>query len=181
MLIFLLTLIEDPSDEDKLIRLYTKYRLDMIAVAYSILKDYGLAEDVVQDCFIYVVQNIKKFDESKNVRVVLCILTKNRAINKIKQAEKETTSPEEMFAEKISDTYDPETTAVTENSAQLILDWIKTLPGKYHDIVILKYQYGYNDKEVAEILDIKYATVRKSMERIRKKVAEYLREMEEDN
>ena len=44
---------------------------------------------------------------------------------------------------------------------------IKELPYRYYSVLKLKYLFGYNDKEIAQMLNVKTPTVRKRVERAR--------------
>ena len=57
-----------------------------------------------------------------------------------------------------------------------ILNEIDVLPDIYKDILLLKVEYGYKDREIAKLLGIKVDTVSKRLERARKQLKKQLNE-----
>ena len=57
-----------------------------------------------------------------------------------------------------------------------ILKEIDVLPEIYKDILLLKVEYGYKDREIAKLLGIKVDTVSKRLERARKQLKKQLNE-----
>ena len=57
-----------------------------------------------------------------------------------------------------------------------ILKEIDVLPDIYKDILLLKVEYGYKDREIAKMLGIKVDTVSKRLERARKQLKKQLNE-----
>ena len=57
MLIYYLSLIDDPRDDEKFIQIYELYRNSMFNKANSILHNVQDAEDAVQEAFISIAKN----------------------------------------------------------------------------------------------------------------------------
>src|SRR5215213_3379480 len=51
---------------DGLALLVSHYQVKAVRVAYLITRDLGLAEDVVQDCFLQAYRSIHSFDETRS-------------------------------------------------------------------------------------------------------------------
>ena len=55
-----LTVLEDKSDEEQFIDAYNTYKRLVYHTAYKVTGDPHLAEDVLQEVFLYVAKNISK-------------------------------------------------------------------------------------------------------------------------
>lgn len=51
---------------------------------------------------------------------------------------------------------------------------IASLPGKYREVFLMKYARGYSIDEIAEILSMSKENVKKTVQRSRKKLGDYL-------
>ena len=77
MLIYL-SMIELDEDKNKLEQLYTTYKQTMFYSANRILKDEYLAEDVVHQAFLRIIDNLDKINEIKCHKTLLTIVSKVR-------------------------------------------------------------------------------------------------------
>lgn len=76
-----------------------------------------------------------------------------------------------------TDILDRELPAETDFSAvqiDAVLKAIEALPKIYSDILLLKIEYDYKDKEIAKILGTNVNTVSKRLERARKQLKQQL-------
>ena len=76
-----------------------------------------------------------------------------------------------------TDILDKEISTETDFSAvqvETVLKAIEALPEIYSDILLLKIEYDYKDKEIAEILGTNVNTVSKRLERARKQLKQQL-------
>lgn len=58
-----LTVLDDQSNEEQFIDVYNTYKRPVYHTAYKIMGDSYLAEDVLQEVFLYVAKNFSKFIE----------------------------------------------------------------------------------------------------------------------
>jgi RNA polymerase sigma factor (sigma-70 family) len=54
--------MNEQKTKDQILKSAFQYQAALVAFAYARLKDFGLAEDAVQDCFVFMVQHIDEFD-----------------------------------------------------------------------------------------------------------------------
>ena len=144
MLGIYLAIIETNEHKSLFERLYNEYKHIMYNVAYQILNDVQHSEDAVHDAFLSVAKNIEKIpnENSLQTRNFLIIIVKNSALKIYNKNKKEL-----PFDEKIFD-------MVNLEDQKNMFCFIKELDSKYGDVIILKYFYGYHDKEIADILGI---------------------------
>ena len=154
--------------------MYKLYYEKLLSFANTHLSDYFLAEDLVQDTFLYFYEQITLEDFSTR-KDIFSLLTKKL---------------ESLFPTKNSDLPLPDNTSDqlrdTKTSFLLLQSMTQTVLNKqrhlclYHSLFSLtakekKILYLYvvkkmNAKEISHIMDINHCSVRKHKERIRKKV-----------
>ena len=172
MLIFYTTLIDSDESKDKFESLYLKYRKHMKHIALKILGDEQLADDAVHNAFIKIISNLHKFNEidCQETRNLIVIIIRSVSIDMYRKRNREFEN---------TDILDKELSVETDFSiieVDNILKEIDVLPDIYKDILLLKVEYGYKDREIAKLLGIKVDTVSKRLERARKQLKKQLNE-----
>ena len=172
MLQLYLTLVED-GEVGKLEALYREYKSKMLSKAYSVLRDEGLAEDAVHNAFMRILKNLDKIDEVKSSRTrgFVLVITANVA-KSMYTREKRVTVVE--LDETLPEPTDVETQTERRLTAELIAEKIAALPESYSSVTMLRYRNGLSDGEIASALSLSPSTVRKRLERGRKKLSELL-------
>ena len=173
MLIYM-SMIESGEDEDLFKGLYLKYRKHMKYIAMQILSDEYLAEDAVHNAFLKIISNLEKFhridcQETKNLIV---IFIRSTAIDLYRKRKREF-----EHTDTLNQDIPTEADFSAVNVAD-ILSAIETLPEIYRDVLLLKVEYEYTDREIAKILGIKTDTVSKRLERARRQLKKLLGEVE---
>src|SRR5690349_14044777 len=75
--------------------LVNRYQVQAVRVAYLITRDLGLAEDVVQDCFIRVYHSIHSFDESRPFEPWLMRSVVNAAVKLLQRSARQVQAGED--------------------------------------------------------------------------------------
>lgn len=162
MLIYL-QMIESPEDKHKFEVIYETFRDEMYMIANDILHNDHDAEDVVHHAFMKIAENIFKIGEPKcpKTKGYIVTIVVNRAIDIYRRKQAHPIVP-----------YNEETVCIqveysgTNDLARCILK----LPAPQRRIIILKYHYGYELKEIAKILGITYANALKIEQRAKAKL-----------
>lgn len=165
-----LMMIDSEEDKCKFEVLYKKYRNLMFAEAKKVLKDNYLAEDAVHDSFVKIINNFEGISsvESKKTKNFVMVITKNTVCDayrkKVNSMKREIPADEDED----SDIYiydkgkDLSDILCTDNK---VLNVIRNLPMKYKEVYLLKFVNGYNNREIAKILNISEETVRQRISR----------------
>lgn len=166
MLIYLL-LIEDEEDKRKFERIYISYKQTMFYAAKRILKNEYTAEDAVHQAFLRIINHLEKINENDchKTRAFLVVITEHIAIDIYRKQKRENTLSFDELEIYIADDSLPEHEVPDEISSV-----IEKLPVNYSTILRLKFAQGYNNSEIAQILDIKEDNVRQRISRARKKL-----------
>ena len=164
--------INDTEALNKLEALYNLYKKRMWYVANSILDDSQEAEDAVHNAFIGIARNINHIGEfdSHNTLAYVITAAKHSALNIAeRQHHKDTYNFESFF-----NIADIKTSYHKEQFEEkiVVLSVLKKKPEAYRDILYLHYYRELSEKEIADLLDKNYATVRKQVSRAKKMFAE---------
>ncbi|MCI9639859.1 sigma-70 family RNA polymerase sigma factor [Anaerovoracaceae bacterium 41-7] len=170
---------------DKVIELLIeKYSTVIHKIAYEILKDWHLVEDVEQEILFKLIERYedKLLLPQDELKSYLCTAAKNTAINigrkngAIQEAEELyfTNAPLTMEAVDIAVLYDEYGFGIE------MQDILRTLDNIDRDIICLQYGEGYQRKEIAEILGVSEEFVKKRVYRARIKIKSILVDRKED-
>ncbi len=177
MLAFYLSLLETKEEQDKFTQLYEKYKKLLMKKAMDRLNDSHLAQDALQETFIKIVLHIDSIGEvdcHKTANYVVTIL-ENTITDMYRKNKHE---PKDSFDELTSvaaDEIDLLDRLLTEDIAGMISE----LPEKYRVVMELRVYYEMELKQIADVLGISYATVRKRLERARVMLVEKMAQQEE--
>lgn len=178
MLIYL-AMLELEEDKIKFEKIYEKYKQIMFYVANKILKDDHLAEDAVHNAFLRIIKNIDKIDEvdSPRTKAFIVIIVERIAIDFYRKRKREKVSDieEEYKNREINFSIEDE---VCKSNLAIAL---AKLNESYFQVLSLKFQYGFSNKEIANALNLGEENVYKRIQRARKKLKEILKEMEVEN
>ena len=87
MLAIYLSMLETNEEKNQFEQLYIKYKQDMYAVAYGILKNKEDAEDAVHQSFLKIADNFSKVSQipCHELKAYIVIICRNTAINIYRQ------------------------------------------------------------------------------------------------
>ena len=159
-----LMIIDSEENKRKFVVLYEKYRYLLMKVAYDVLGDNYLAEDAVHEAFIKVTKNMEKIGDvnSQETKRYLITITKNSAIDIYRK--KCIQMKREVFVDELDEEEMPFACMETDTDNS-VLDILKNLPANYKDVFLLKYSSRLKNSEIAELLGISEANVRKRLSR----------------
>lgn len=140
--------------------LFKSYHESIFGVAFNILKNKELAEEVTQDVFLKVWNNIDSYS-SKKGRLFTWMLniTRNAAIDKIRSKDFSKSKLNlgiDNFTYKLQDN-DTEESKIDSEGLKNIIGKLK---GKCIKIIDYIYFRGYTQKEVSDELDIPLGTIK---------------------
>lgn len=173
MLIYL-NLIDTEEEKSKFEQIYYTYRSIMFYVAKGILKDDYLSEDAVHNAFINIAKNMDNIGEvdSNRTKGYVVVIVRNISLNMLKKQSK--TVAIDDFEEYTSDDTNLEEVVLSKLSFDLIVEEIENLSIIYKDILYLSYVENLKTKEISKLINIDHETVKKRLQRGRKKLLENL-------
>lgn len=159
MLIYL-QLIDVPKDRELFVRLYEKHRVPMFHRAYKILQNVQDSEDAVHEAFIKIAEKIDliaSLDCHKQDKYIVTIIER-KAIDAYRKKCAHPTAPLfDLIEYGVFDTY----------SDGDIARCILKLPHDFQEVILLKFDLGLSNREIADTLGISQALVRKRLQRAR--------------
>ncbi|MDF2944861.1 MAG: polymerase, sigma-24 subunit, subfamily [Herbinix sp.] len=172
MLIYL-QMVETEEERDLIELFYKEYRTKMLRVALSILHNQQDAEEAVHQAFLRICNNTSLLPKEicHKTEGFFVIIVKNISIDlyRRKKIVQEVEFDEDYIGATTEDVVESE--ALSRVSEEKLADIIAKLPSKYSESLILKYHYGYMNKECAKLLGITPETFRKHLERARTMLA----------
>ena len=145
--------------------LYTETSKGVYFMALSVLKDRGLAEEIMQETYIRMLKNLDSFDDGKNAMNWLLTMAKNLAINLYNRNKREIITDPSLVA--------PDAQYTMRDNG-LIDMALKNLSQTEFNVLTLCELKGYKRREVAQMLDMPIGTVTWHYNRALKKLREIL-------
>ena len=177
---FIISIIQTVHDAFE--GIFNKYLPMMKKLSFSIIKDYHLAEDAVQEAMIRLSQNTDKIDnvESNQSKNYVYTVTKNEALkiiikeNNRNYFEEDVLFYDEPGLNNIEGQLDIDAFCNKYGFSMEMAEVINNLGEIDKDIIIYRYGAGYSLKEIAELIGLNYDAVIKRHQRALKKVKEVL-------
>jgi RNA polymerase sigma-70 factor (ECF subfamily) len=153
------------SDAD-LIQVYIdEYYKEVKKIATSYLGDCSMAEDIAQDVFIKVYNNLKSFKRKSDVFTWIYRITINHCRDYVKSANFRKVDLTESFILNRMVTQSDFTEEVVERINTI--EKVSELPVKFKEVIILYYYNQLTTREIAKTLRIRESTVRTRLTRAR--------------
>ena len=163
-----LSAIESSSDKAKFTAIYESYRDLMFYVANDILHDTWTAEDVVHQAFLRLLPLLPRIDQPTcpRTRALVVTITRHAAIDVYRRRQNHPTLPLEEGL-----TLPPRRDELANlPQAEAVARAISALPLRYREVLLLKYDAGYTEAEIAGALSLTAANVHKTVQRAKQKL-----------
>lgn len=160
------------GDKKAFQELYELYARAMLNVSVRILNNNEEAQEVVQDSFLAVFENIAAYDKKYSFGVWLKRIVVNRSLNVLKKRKI-------IFVSLDNEDYAENTNVPMEEleyDVRLIRNCIQELPDGYRTIFSLFLFEKYTHKEIAQVLSISEGTSKSQYNRAKKKLAELIKQ-----
>ncbi|GEN46408.1 sigma-70 family RNA polymerase sigma factor [Alkalibacillus haloalkaliphilus] len=146
----------------------TTYDNDLFRHCYRVLGCFYDAEEVTQETFLKVYQNLYKFNEIKQVKPWLFRIATNLCIDKMRKKKPLAILDQAIKGSEYATRLDqvegqalnPEESVITNERDEQIWDYIKALPPKYRSVILLRYFQEFSINEISITLNIPVGTVK---------------------
>jgi RNA polymerase sigma factor (sigma-70 family) len=157
------------GDRDSYGELYRKYSKAMYSTSLRIVNNTAEAEDVLQESFVDAFTAIDSFGYKSTFGAWLKRIVINKSINAVRKRKMDIIDIEKTTVVQMVDEegYDEETIRF---KVEEIKKAVKELPNGYRTVLTLHLFEGYDQEEIAEILQISHATVRTQYMRAKQKL-----------
>jgi RNA polymerase sigma factor (sigma-70 family) len=154
--------------------IYQKYAKAMYNTSLRIVNHTGDAEDVMQEAFTDAFRSLEDFHYKSTFGAWLKRIVINKSINQLRKRKMDLIDIEKTNIGNL-----PEEDGLDEQEMQLKVEDIKKavalLPNGYRTVLTLYLFEGYDQEEIAEILQVSHATVRTQYMRAKKKLLQYIK------
>ena len=166
--------------------IFEQYYKRVYYAAYRVIKDQGLAEDIVQETFMKAFKNLHTVHDVEKLGAWLSIIATRTAIDHLRRLSKWndfTTS--DVYIDTEADLVQSNYVSTVETGLEkayvkeLLLEEIDKLKPDHKEVLILFYHHDLTYEEIAEQLDVKLATVKTRMFRAKKKLKESIEQQPE--
>ena len=175
MLVFT-QMLETAEERLKIEEIFHTYGNLMFHVANKILNNDHDAEDAVQQALFTIYQNLEKFSEIKcpQSRSFIVTIVERKAIDLYRAKQRNAVVPfEEEFINVPAPSVMDAATERTDLAKAMAM-----LPTRYRELLFLKFDNGYSEREIAVMYSMKEANVKKTIQRARKKLESILKGQE---
>ena len=153
-----LAVLDDQSNEEQFIDVYNTYKRLVYHTAYKIMGDSYLAEDVLQEVFLYVAKNFSKIhrENCHELAAYLVSCSRSRAYDMLRKQREE---PLEEVPDAPDDAPVPDDAVVSTDNIQHLTELIGQMKPMYRAPLRL-LAMGYTNREIAESLGLTDEVVR---------------------
>ena len=162
MLIYL-QMIETPLEKSKFEQLYHQYRALMFHVANGILHNDRDAEDAVHNAFVSIAENISKIEDPNcpKTKGYIVTIVERKAIDLYRRKQRRNV----ISIDEVNLGIQPEL-----SGGVVIGQCFGKLPDRYRHVLMLKFRYGYDTREIAKLMGISEANAAKLIQRAKQQL-----------
>ncbi len=157
-------------------RLINRCRQMVSSIALAIVKDLDRSEDIAQQVFIHVWQQLPQLREASSFLPWVRQITRYQAFHGLRdektRRELDSDDAETVLAEFIDPDANPELWHSRAEQSQLLQQFLDALPAESREILLLFYREEQSSSQVAALLGISEANVRKKLQRVRESLKE---------
>jgi len=167
------------KDDGALEALYERYGKVAYSLARRILTDELLAQDVVQEVFLSLWRNARRFDAGRGtVATYLLSMTHHRAVDVVRREEnlRRRRTSDEVLEFKADPVPGVEAEAEAAERRAEVRAALGQLPPAQREALALAYFGGYTQREVASLVGVPLGTVKTRMAAGMRKLKEALQE-----
>jgi RNA polymerase sigma-70 factor (ECF subfamily) len=160
--------------------LVERYASPAVNFIVRFVRDRALAEDLAQEGFLRVFQRLHTYDPERKFSSWFFQVLRNITIDYLRVNRVSTSSLDELTEAGVErvvvdrDSPSPEHQAERGQLAADVSQALDRLRPEYREVVVLRYQEGLTQPEIAEVLGLPSGTVKTYLHRARKELAQIL-------
>jgi len=161
------------GDQQAFAELVGLYQDKLYHMAYRMLNNRQEAEDVVQEAFLRVYNNLERYDENMKFSTWIYRIATNLCIDRLRKrrpsysldAESSEFEGLDGYAMIPSDNRTPESETLLSETQRIIHQAMETLPPKYKTVMVLRYLHELSLQEIGDALGMPVTTVKTRVHR----------------
>jgi RNA polymerase sigma-70 factor, ECF subfamily len=143
----------------------TQYSKDVYLLAYSFVKEKGLAEDVSQEVFIKCYRKLDSFRGDAAIKSWIYRITVNTAKDTVKKKSYNILKLPKIFFENFKKSDSAEKTVLKHNKNEQVLHKVLDLPIIYREVIVLFYFQDLSVIEISDALNLNINSVKTRLSR----------------
>ena len=165
------------GDREAYGRIVAGCQTTVTSIALAIVRDVPASEDIAQEAFLSAWQNLRKLNNPASFLPWLRQITRNLARDHLRAQHlraNPATDVEALIATLADPHPGPAEQLATDQERAVAAGVIDALPEESREVLLLYYREGQSSRQVAGLLGLQDAAVRKRLSRAREKVREEL-------
>ncbi len=159
--------------------LVEKYGRKVYAIAWHFTYDRSEAEELTQDCFLKLWENLDRYEPSEaSLLAWIAALSRNLCIDHYRKRRREKGFrflSEEAVTSLLPAGDDPQADAVRRERVRFLLEALADLPDELAEVVMLRDLDGLDYREIGDFLKLPDGTVKSRLNRARIELARAIR------
>ena len=141
--------------------LVQRYQKQIFALAYRLGGDYDEAQDMAQEAFVRIYQELSRFDTGRRFFPWMYRVAHNTCVNILHKRPKDTSSLEDAlpFWEDDNSSSSPTEAFALQERAEKVQSALQSLPENYRLPLVLKYLEGMSYQEISDQLSLPVSTI----------------------
>ena len=156
--------------------LIIKYRKQLVFFVMKYVRNMEVAEDIVQDSFVYMIINKINYDFKYSFRTYIYTIAKSRTINYLKKNSKVIFISDVVEENYYNENIDIEEEYIRQEKKETLQKAIKNLKIEYQVIIYLYEFQGFKYKEISEILNQSMSKTKMMIHRAKKSLEKIIKE-----
>ena len=153
---------------------FARHQLRVYRFILRIAHDKPLAEDVLSDVFFDVWQQAAGFESRSSVSTWLLAIARNKAYSALRSRRQHVELSDDIALKTVDPADGPDLALEKKDRSETIRRCLENLSPEHNEVIDLVYYHGKSVSEVAEIVNVREATVKTRMFYARKRMAELL-------
>ena len=165
-------------NEQAFAQLYDRYGHRAYALAYRVVGNRALAEDVVQEAFLGLWRSAGRFQPERGTpQTFLLTLVHRRAVDRVRSERRRSTEQLSDHTQQAAGGHELGAFLERERVAAAL----RRLPNRYREPIELAYYDGYTQREIASRLNVPLGTIKSRTAHGLSKLAEFLSDPNESH
>ncbi|MGV3467441.1 MAG: RNA polymerase sigma factor [Heyndrickxia sp.] len=131
---------------------FDEHKKHVFSIALSILRDFELSEDVLQEVYLKLFQQMKH-QKISNVKAWLISVSRNTALDHYRKKNREITGFDQQYFENVQHLWDDPVDKI------VLAKYMEMLDSVERQIVVLKDIAGMKHREITKIVEMPLGTV----------------------
>jgi RNA polymerase sigma factor (sigma-70 family) len=164
------------GDEDAALAFVRRYQRRVYGLAFSVVRDEALADDIAQETFLRAWKHASVFDRRRGaVSTWLLTIARNLAVDALRLRRASPVAPgDALWLSLATHEREPGEEAARSDTRTRLMAALASLPAEQKRALVLATMYGYTAAEVGEVEGVPVGTaksrIRRGLERLRESV-----------